>query len=103
MTEQNLITLAVGALVAFLGLLYRYNKPLDPVKSWLEMFLSIAAALVVAFATGKFSPVPGGGDPVAAIQFFLQSAAILFAIVQVIYSALKQALPESKVVFRALS
>ena len=100
MNEQNLITLAVGAIVAALGLLYRYYRPLDPIKSWLEMGLSIVAAVIVAFAIGKFAPVPGNGDPLLAIQFFLESAGVLFVIVQVIYSALKQALPANKTVIR---
>ena len=98
---QTITTLVVGVIVAVLGFLYRTWKPLDPVKSWLEMLLSIVGALVVALVLGKFAGAINLADPVKAIQFFLENASILFVIVQVIYSAVKQAMPENPAVVKA--
>jgi hypothetical protein len=97
--QASLITLVVGVLVAALGLAYRYYKVTDPIKSWLEMFLSVIAAIIVAFALGKFGALPS--DPVKVVQFFLENAAVVFAIVQLIYNALKQALPQSQITVKA--
>ncbi len=103
MDQQTIITLVVSAIVTLLGFLYRYNKPLDPVKSWLEMGLSIIGAIVIAFVLGKVPGFVNWGDPVAAIQFFLEIAAVVFAFVQLVYSAVKQVFPASALVVRAFS
>ena len=101
MDMQTLVTLVVGAIVTALGFLFRYWKPLDPLKSWLEMALSLVGSLVIALVLGKLNPFPGGGDPVSAIQYFLESAAIVFAITQVVYNLVKQAFPDAATVKRA--
>jgi hypothetical protein len=99
--SQSIVTLIVGAIAAILGLVYRYYKPLDPVKSWLEMGLSVIGAIVVAFAVGKVPALPGG-DPVKTIQYFLEIGAVIFTFVKIIYAAAKQAAPTSTLIVRAL-
>lgn len=103
MDQQTIITLVVGVIVAILGFLYRYNKPLDPVKSWLEMGLSIIGAVVIAFVLGKVPAFIDWGNPVAAIQFFLEIAAVVFFFVKLVYSAVKQVFPSSALVVRAFA
>lgn len=91
MDQQTLVTLIIGVVVSVLGLLYRYWKPSDPAKSWLEMGLSIIGAIVGLFVLGKLSLTPNLlNDPIKAIQFVLENAAVVFAFAQVIFNALKQ-------------
>ena len=80
MDQQTITTLVVGAIVALLGFVYRYNKPVDPVKSWLEMFLSVIGAIVIALVLGKAALFTNWGDPIKTIQYFLENAAIVFVI-----------------------
>lgn len=101
MDQQTLVTLVVGAIVAVLGFLFRYWRPLDPLKSWLEMGLSIVGSIVIALALGKLNPFPGGGDPIKAVQYFLESAAVVFAFVQIVYNLVKQAFPDATTIKRA--
>ena len=89
--DQTIATFIVGAIVTVLGMIYRFYRPIDPQKSWLEMGLSIVGAIVGLFALGKLSLTPGLlADPVKAIQFVLENAVVIFAFSQVIYNALRQ-------------
>lgn len=92
--QQTLVTLVVSVIVTILGLLYRYWKPLDPVKSWLEMGLAIAGSIVIAAVLGKLSPLPAG-DPIKIVQYFLEMAAVVFGFVQLVYNLIQQAFPAS--------
>lgn len=101
MDQQTIVTLVVGIIVSALGLLYRYWKPIDPLKAWLEMALSIVGSIVIALAMGKLAPPPGSSDPVAVIQYFLEMAAVVFALVQVVYNLVRAAFPQTNLVTRA--
>jgi phage-related minor tail protein len=101
MDQQTLITLVVGIIVAILGLVWRYYKATDPLKSWIEMLFSILGGFVVALALGKVPAFINWNNPVATLQYLLEISAVIFAFVELIYNAVKAAFPSSVLVVRA--
>jgi len=98
MDQQTIVTLVVGVIVTALGLWFRYVTVTDPLKSWLEMAFSVIGGLVVAFVLGKVPSFIDWGNPVATIQYLLGIATVIFTFTQIIYSALQDAFPDSKLV-----
>ena len=102
MDQATIVTLVVGSIVTVLGFLFRYWKPIDPIKSWLEMALAVVGSIVIAAVLGKLAPLPGAGDPLAVVQYFLTSSAVVFTFVQIVYGLIQQAFPNQAAVKRAL-